>query len=136
MGRQSFLFVKGNMEKKQDNGAKYLDLDAVQADVQLTVKLGGIEHELVPVSVGDFVKNTKMIQQLEAASDDPEKHLTIIMDMLKSAFPTMTTEILNKLTLKQLEALRNVAFNNNGSQEVTQNAAKDAQAANPQAAGQ
>ena len=112
----------------------YLDLDAVVPDNDVVVKLGGIEHTLVPITLEDFVRNTKAVQVMNA-SEDPDAEMGIVTDMLFRAFPSMTPEITNKLTLIQLNKLLDFAMEHNGAKRVQTEAGEDA-AADPKAAGQ
>jgi hypothetical protein len=113
---------------------RYLDLDAVLPDTEVVVKLKGVEHKLVPITLADFVKNTKAVQNM-AASADPEAEMAMVTDMLFRAFPSMTADITDGLTLIQLNRLLDFALANNGARKVEQEASKDA-AENPTAAGQ
>src|SRR5665213_4517497 len=107
--------------------ARYLDLDAILPDNDVVVRLGGVEHKLVPISLEDFVKNTKAVQNMNA-SVDPTDEMALVCDMLFRAFPTMTPEIANKLTLIQLNALMDFAMEQNGGKKVQKEAAEEAAA--------
>lgn len=121
------------MTNTTGKSATYLDLDAVLPDTEVTVKLGGVEHKLVPITLEDFVRNTKIVQVM-GATTDPDKEMAMVTDMLFRAFPTMTQEITNKLTLVQLNRLMEFSMEHNGAKKVEQEAGKDA-AADPKIAG-
>ena len=122
------------MTKQTAGKTTYLDLDAVVADNEVVVKLGGVEHKLVPITLEDFVRNTKIVQDM-GVTTDPETEMKLVTDMLFRAFPTMTPEITNKLTLIQLNTLMEFAQKHNGTKKVEKEAGDDA-AAHPAQAGQ
>jgi hypothetical protein len=112
----------------------YLDLDAIIPEDEITVKLGGVEHKLVPITLEDFVRNTKAVQAM-GAQVDPEAEMAMVTDMLFRAFPTMTPEITGKLTLIQLNKLLEFAMEHNGAKQVQKEAAAEAKT-DPTSAGQ
>ncbi|SER25835.1 hypothetical protein SAMN05216548_1144 [Faunimonas pinastri] len=117
------------------DSVKYLDLDAIDlTENEFVVKLGGVEHHLKPVTVEDFVENTKLIQSL-GVSGKLEDEVDTVIQMLVRAFPTMTVEQLKKLELVKLNALLDFAHKNNGQKQGEASAEAEA-TANPPAAGQ
>lgn len=91
---------------------KYLDLDAVQASVEFTLKLNGKEHPLVEADINTFIANSKDIEKLGvAASTVEEIELTVVM--IQRAFPTISEEELRKLKLSQLKAINDFALEAN-----------------------
>ncbi len=112
---------------------KFLDLDAVDMGAEVVIKLQGIEHKLKPVSVGDFIANTKLVQGLGVATD-VETEVQTIITMLIRAFPTMTREMLIDLPIAALNKMFAFAQENNGTQKVEEEAKAEAEA-NPQPAG-
>lgn len=109
---------------------KFIDLDAIVPD-EVVVKLGGIEHKLVPLSVEDFINNTKDVEKYASEVISTEAEIEMVSKMLMRAFPTMTVEMLRKLTLPQLQTLVQFAQDHNGQRQVE----KDNEAENPQKAG-
>lgn len=103
----------------------YLDLDTVVPHDEIVVRLGGIDHPLVPITLEDFVKNTKTVQDLGVITD-PESEMKLVKSMLFRAFPSMTDEIVNKLTLIQLNRLLDFAMEHNGAKKVEQEAGAEA----------
>lgn len=111
---------------------KFLDLDAVDVGPEVVIKLQGVEHKLKPISVEDFIVNTKALQSLGAEADF-EAEVGMVVDMLTRAFPTMTTDMLKKLPMAALNKMLDFANANNGAAAVKEEAKAEA-AANPQPA--
>ena len=115
----------------------FLDLDAVAPEVELTVKLNGKKHKLKPLSVEDFIRNTK--DQIALSSvGDVESEVNLILKMLVRAFPTLTEEELREVPLNKLWKLLEFARENNGSAKVEEEAKAEQEATpseNPQTAG-
>jgi len=117
------------------NGPVYLDLDAIENEVEIVVKLNGKEHALQPITVDDFIYNTKLVQDL-GTNPDFEKETMTIIKMLIRAFPTMTEEELRKLPLVKLNAILDFAQKHNGSKQVEESMAEEAkEVENPPTAG-
>src|SRR6202007_1538614 len=95
----------------------FLDLDSI-VPPEVVVKLGGKEHKLSPITVEDFIANTKAIQDYAKGEQNLEGELELIIDMLLRAFPTMDREMLKKLSQPQLDALGAFAQQHNGSKKV------------------
>jgi hypothetical protein len=119
--------------KTNERPISYLDLDAVVPDNDVVVKFGGKEHKLVPITLEDFVKNTKAVQAM-GTSTDPDAEMAVIKDMLQRAFPTITPDMTLKFSLLQLNTLLDFAMKHNGSKKVEE--AAEADAANPPMAGE
>ncbi len=119
---------------------KFLDLDAVDMGAEVVIKLQGIEHKLKPVSVGDFIANTKLVQGLGVATDVETEVQTIITMLITSPLQTsegrvtMTREMLIDLPIAALNKMFAFAQENNGTQKVEEEAKAEAEA-NPQPAG-
>jgi hypothetical protein len=112
----------------------YFDLDAVVPD-QVIVKLKGVEHPLKPVSVDDFVQNTKMLQAIEGdGAEDFEATMAHTKDLLSRAFPTMTPAIIGSMSMLQMNKLIEFAHGINGQKAAEVSAAAVA-AENPPKAG-
>lgn len=116
----------------------YIDLDAVVPQNEVVVKLDGADHRLVPITLEDFVKNTKLVEKLnEGDKTDGEAlelQVNTLIDMVGRAFPTIGADRLRRLNIPQLNQLLDVAKSNNGQETVEKEAAAEA-AANPQTAG-
>jgi hypothetical protein len=111
---------------------KFLDLDAIAVDDNpLTVKLGGVKHVLKPITVKDFIANTKALQNLSGTNISVEAEMNLMMDMIMRAFPTVTRDMLEDLKLDSLNQLVEFANSNNGQKKVEDEIAKE----NPQPAG-
>jgi hypothetical protein len=131
----SLLLTGTNMAKKPKDSPFYLDLDAVKPDETIVVKLGGNEHPLKPISIDDFIENTRTIQKLQAAGvGDTSEETEIIIGMLQRAFPSMTRELIGTLDIARMRRLMEFAMEHNGTRE-SQKEADSAQQENPPRAG-
>ena len=99
----------------------YLDLDAIDTEFTLVVKLDGTDHKLQPISLEDFVANLRKIQEM-GVTTDPMQEVEMLVEMLSKAFPSIGEPRLRKLTLPQLSALMEKAREFNGENAVTREA--------------
>ncbi len=120
--------------KTRSPNVTYIDLDAV-AEREVVVVIGGQEHKLVPVSVDDFVANTRMIAELGSLEGDAEKTLKLTKDLLVQAFPTMTIDQIGKMSMTQMNKLVELAHGANGQKAAEASAAEAEATANPPVAG-
>jgi hypothetical protein len=111
---------------------KFLDLDEVKPAIDLTVRLGGVDHKLKPISVEDFVANTQDQRKLSSASS-LEEEVDVVLRMLVRSFPTMNIEDLRKVDLAKLWKLLEFANETNGSKEIEAETKESGE--NPQTAG-
>lgn len=94
----------------------YIDLDEVSSDFEFTLKLDGVEHEMVEPSVDDFIFNMKEIEKLSVSASTIEE-INIVIGIIARAFPTITEERLRKIKLPQLKKIQEYVFNA-GAQKV------------------
>ncbi len=104
----------------------YYDLDAVAGE-QVVITYKGAEYPLVPVSVDDFISNTRMINQLGDLGDDIEKALGLTKTLLKQAIPSMGADVLGKLSMTQMQKLVELCHKMNGQNDATKVAAAEAE---------
>lgn len=112
------------MSDTQDN-LNFIDLDSIVPENEVVVKLGDVRHTLVPITVEDFVANSKAIMNYAKGDKTIEDELTLVTGMLLRAFPTMTQEMLNKLDLIKLNKLSEFAQKHNGQKKVEEQAAAE-----------
>jgi hypothetical protein len=93
-----------------------------------------VEHKLAPLTVDDFIANTRAIEKFTAGVVTAEAEIDMITGMLMRAFPTMTKEMLGRFTLPQLNKLVEFAQEHNGQKKVETEAAAEA-TENPPTAG-
>nr|WP_042670043.1 hypothetical protein [Methylobacterium sp. B34] len=96
---------------------KIIDLDAVDQFPDIVAKLGGKRHKLVPVSVEDFIANTKLLQTL-GKDGDIDAEVSGLIQIILRAFPSMTEDMLRKLPLVNLNKLMGIAQDNDGTKKV------------------
>jgi len=115
-------------------GTKYLDLDEVDSETpEFVIKLGGKEHQLTPISLRDWIANTKMMQNIRGADGDIEAEADIIIGMITRSFKTLEPEILKTMPLFKLNKILAFARANNGEDDADKEVAAEAEA-NPTAA--
>lgn len=111
---------------------KFLDLDALTSENEITIKLNGTVHKLQPLTVGDFINNTKLIQQLGTAAD-METEIEAILTLLLRTFPTMKREELVNLPVQSLNAILEFANEHNGQNDAKRKTEEASNAIPPQA---
>ncbi|HYG86988.1 MAG TPA: hypothetical protein VD978_12080 [Azospirillum sp.] len=98
---------------------KYLDLDGLPTGTtaERVLKLNGKEHPLKPMSVGDFIENTKLLQ---AQGDSPslEREFEVMMKMIQRSFPSCSEAELMALTLPQLNQILDFVQDASGTDEA------------------
>lgn len=98
---------------------KFLDLDATDPNTpEVVIKLKGIEHKLVPLTLDGFIANTKAMNRLSTKAT-MEDEMDLICEMLIRSFPTMTREMLGSIELAKLNALMDFANAHNGQDKVS-----------------
>lgn len=114
---------------------QFLDLDSIAAELPtVVIKLGGKEHPLTPISVADWITNTKAIQALHVAETDLEIEVDAMIAMITRSFKTLTKDMLKALPLASLNKILEFAKNNNGEAVANKEVAAEA-AANPPVSG-
>lgn len=103
---------------------KILNLDEV-APIPRTVKVSGVDYPIVPLSMKDFLKMTRQGEEMEKrvkAGEDLviSEVVSIQLESVQSAIPTMPPEVLNSLSYQQIEAI--VQFVGQTSDEAAEKA--------------
>lgn len=115
------------MAKAKSDTQVLLDLDAIKPEVKRAIKINGVIHEIKPITLGDYIENTKRVQELAAMEvHDPVKETEILIDMLLRAFPTVEREDLMKLPLETLTRLNELTVQITGEAQVTEEAKAEA----------
>lgn len=83
--------------------AKMLNLDEIAAVEKKTVKFGGEEYEIKPMSVADFVELSKT----EKEDATPAEQIDFMLQMITRVIPSAPGDKLKELTPEQLAALVN-----------------------------
>src|SRR4051812_28489368 len=110
----------------QKPDAIYLDLDGIRPEKQIIIKLDGVDHELKPVTVEDFVENIQTMQKLGTGNLDVATEKAMLVDMLAQVLPTIGAPRLSKLTMQQLHTLIDFCREHNGEKDVPKEAVKEA----------
>lgn len=98
---------------------KFLDLDSVTPEAEFVLKLNGKDHPLKTATVRTFVDNMKDIESL-ALDATVVQEIEISVKIIKRAFPTITDEELDELTLDQVKAISEYALGANGEKVEAQ----------------
>lgn len=115
----------------------YLDLDRVEEEARvIVIRLAGVEHAINPISTADWIANTKILQDLNAAGGDTEKEVKLMMAMITRSFKTLTEDVLMGMPVHKLTKILEFARAHNGEETMQKNVATEAAAApaNPPAA--
>jgi len=80
-----------------------LNLDDVVVPKR-SITLHGVRHPVEPQSVEGFIKSVRALQELEKKADstDVVAQFELSMDAITFSVPTLTRDMLGKLTLEQL----------------------------------
>lgn len=90
----------------------YIDLDEVRDEIDFTVKFGGEEYKVKPITVADFIAEAKQIEELGLGASVKDE-VEVSINMLVRALPGMTAEKLKNVNFKQLDALRDFVMKAN-----------------------
>ncbi|WP_151708803.1 hypothetical protein [Acinetobacter brisouii] len=85
---------------------KILNLDQLAAKTNRKVKIGGKDYNVVPMSVGAFVKTTKEAEELvQSGNIDTLKEIEMVIDVISECVPDAPRQTLESLNLEQLHAI-------------------------------
>lgn len=82
---------------------KTLNLDAL-AKTNRTLTLGGVDYEVVEMTVENFIETTKAAQKLGDSAGVVEQ-MEAAIDMILRSIPSMDKGVLGKLSLEQLTTI-------------------------------
>jgi hypothetical protein len=83
---------------------RILNLDSVKPAEERVLKLNGREHAMKPMSVGDFIDNSRTARVQEGGAD-PATEFELVLGMVARAFPTIPADELRGLTFAQLNTI-------------------------------
>lgn len=85
---------------------KLLNLDKVAPKTGKAITIGGVNYEIMPISVGAFVKKTKEAEEyMKAGGGDPLREISMILDLISECVPAAPRYVLESLTLPQLQVI-------------------------------
>lgn len=85
--------------------AKILNLDEIDTGIEKAFTLGGKTHKMKPLSVMDFIAQTKRLDEMKATDASAEDNLNFMIDCVVAAFPTVTREEVAALDLGRIRKL-------------------------------
>lgn len=89
--------------------AKMLNLDEVAAREERIVVLKGVEYPMKAVSVKDFIEMTKRGEEADEKNMSFAESVEWLIDMVSKVFPTIPKDVLDDLTMPQLNAILELA---------------------------
>jgi hypothetical protein len=102
-----------------------IDLDEIHQDV-IDLKIKGVLHRMVPLSVLDFVRNMQDLKKIEAGNLEDE--VKVIHGMIGRAFPSIPKEEIEAFTMPMVQKLQDAIGQ---VMQAAEGAAKDAGGENP-----
>lgn len=89
---------------------KILNLDKIETKREKAIILGGVEHVMKTFTVKEYIYHMKEAAKLskldENNIDSLDQGLAATVSILMNAFPTVTKEQFDALTMDQLDAIR------------------------------
>ncbi|ELD1608239.1 hypothetical protein HVX40_24270 (plasmid) [Escherichia coli] len=82
---------------------KLLDLDSI-VPPKKSVKFGGKEYPIVEMTVGLFV-SIKQMEGQDLENMSPVDQVTAYAELVRKVIPSVTNEVLEKLTVPQLQQI-------------------------------
>lgn len=86
---------------------KLLNLDTLGKEPR-TLVIDGVEHVVEDMSVENFIKTTKVAEQLAESNAPLSEQVAAASDLIHRAVPTLSVERLSKLPVRHLQTI--VAF--------------------------
>lgn len=106
---------------------KFLDLDKLESTTEYSITLHGVTHEMKSLSVGDYIKMTKLNERMGKAKASVEQ-IEIALEMITTAFPSMSDSVVKELSFDQMGAIINfIMVDSTADAPKTEGEAKDAQ---------
>lgn len=85
--------------------AKLLNLDEIAPKAEKVIVLKGKEHEMKPVSVGDFIRLTQEVEDMAGKEIKVSEQFKYFIKTVMDSFPTIEEEVLTGLTLEKLRVI-------------------------------
>lgn len=84
---------------------KILNLDEIETGVEKAFILGGKTHVMKPLSVLEFITQTKRLEEMRATDASAEASLEFMVDSICKAFPTVAREDVYALDMDRVRQL-------------------------------
>ncbi len=85
---------------------KLLNLDQVAKKTNKSIVIKGVQHTVMPLSVGAFVKKTQEAEEyVKAGEKDPIREINMILDLLAECVPSASRLDIESLSLEQLQQM-------------------------------
>lgn len=90
--------------------AKYLNIDAIQPEPEVTILVDGVEHQMKVQTLNDLIVNLKTLAEYDAQPNKtPADEVITMAEVIHRAFPTLTKERIGQLPLEAINKLFMVA---------------------------
>lgn len=86
---------------------KILNLEKLSASEERVLKVGDKEYPVSPMTVSNFIETTRAAEKLESETSVVAQ-VEATVEMVLRSVPTITRDVLDQLSLEQLQAI--VAF--------------------------
>lgn len=83
---------------------KILNIDTLSSD-QRTVVLGGVEHQVLEMSVENFIETTKAAELLQSTDATLTAQVESAVSLIMRSVPTVSRETLVKIPLRHLQTI-------------------------------
>lgn len=85
---------------------KLLNIDQVAEKTNKVIILGGVQYDIMPISVGTFIKKTKEAEEyVKAGVNDPTREVEMVIDLISECIPGAPRYVIEALTLPQLQLI-------------------------------
>lgn len=84
---------------------KILNLDEIETGVEKSFILGGKTHVMKPLSVLEFIAQTKRLEEMRASDPSAEASLEFMVDSICKAFPTVDRQDVYSLDMPRIQKL-------------------------------
>lgn len=96
---------------------KMLNLEKL-AQVTKKLHLNGVDHDVLDVTVGTFIKTVTEAAAMAEEEYSPLREMELTVDMILKSVPTFDRAAIEKMTIDQLRAIAEFIRNGDGGEEV------------------
>lgn len=96
---------------------KMLNLEKL-AQVTKKLRLDGVDHDVLDVTVGTFIKTVTEAAAMAAEEYSPLREMELTVEMILKSVPTIDRTAIEKMSIDQLRAIAEFIRNGDGGEEV------------------